>query len=152
MSSATTKSATLDLLERLYKNIKMGSDSIISLLPKIGGEDTKFKSDLTVQLEGYETFAKRINTLLGEANESPCEESMMTKMSAKLGTTMSTLMDFSVSHIADMMIQGSTMGVTDTIKLLREFENTNASEGALALARDIVKFEEKNIERIKAYL
>ena len=30
--------------------------------------------------------------------------------------------------------------------------NTSASEGALCLARDIIKFEEENLERMKAYL
>ncbi len=150
MSSSGTKTATAELLGKLFKNVKMGSESIIGLLPKV--EDVKFKSDMTLQLNGYESFAAKINALLRDAGEKPEEESMMTKVSAKIGSTMNTLMDSSVSHLADMMIQGSTMGVTDTIKLLREFENTNASETALGLARDIIKFEEQNIERLKPYL
>lgn len=152
MATAKLKSTTAELLDRLYKNVKMGSDSIVSLLPKIESEDSKFKSDLTLQLSGYESLAHRINGLCREAGEEALEDTMMNKMSAKVGTTMATLMDSSISHIADMMVQGSTMNVTDTIKLIREFENTTASEGALALARDIVKFEEENIQRMKAYL
>lgn len=152
MSTAKTRSATAEMLEKLYKNVKMGADSIVALLPKIKSEDTAFKSDLTVQHSCYEDFATRINDILSKAGEEAKEDSMMTKMSAKMGTTMNTLMDDSVSHIADMIIQGSTMGVTDTIKLLREYENTSASEASLALAREIVKFEEENIERMKSYL
>ena len=56
------------------------------------------------------------------------------------------------SHIADMMIQGATMGVTDTTKLIREYENTSCSEEALKLARDTVKYEEESIERLKKFL
>ena len=152
MANATMKTSTAHLLERLFKNVKMGSDSIMSLLPKIDAENDKFKSDLTLQLNGYERFASRINTMLCEAGEEAKEDSIINKMSAKVGTTMNTLMDSSVSHIADMMIQGSTMGITDTTKLLREFENTSASEGALSLARDIIQFEDENSERMKAYL
>ena len=152
MATAKLKSTTAELLDRLYKNVKMGSDSIVSLLPKIESEDSKFKSALTLQLSGYESLAHRINGLRREAGEEALEDTMMNKMSAKISTTMATLMDSTINHIADMMIQGSTMNVTDTIKLIREFENTTASEGALALARDIVKFEEENIQRMKAYL
>lgn len=152
MATAKTMSATAEMLEKLYKNVKMGADSITALLPKIESEDAKFKSDLTMQLSGYEELATRINTILREAGEQPREDSLMTKMSAKMGTAMNTLMDDSVSHIADMIIQGSTMGITDTIKVLREYENTSASEKSLALARDIIKFEEQNVERMKAYL
>lgn len=152
METAKLKNATAELLDRLYKNVKMGSDSIISLLPKVESEDSKFKSDLTLQLNGYESLAHRINGLRREAGEEALEDTMINKMTAKVSTAMGTLMDSSVHHIADMMVKGSTMNVTETIKLIREFENTTASEGSLALARDIVKFEEENIERMKAYL
>lgn len=150
MATAKTQSSTEALLSRLFKNVKMGADSIIELLPKV--DDVKFKSDLTLQLNGYEGFAAKINDQLKELNGKAEEESFMTKMSAKVGSVMNTLMDSSVSHIADMMIQGSTMGITDTIKLLREFENTTASEASLSLTRAIIKFEEENIERLKPYL
>jgi hypothetical protein len=73
-------------------------------------------------------------------------------MTAKVGVAMSTLTDASTSHLADMVIQGSTMDMNESIKLLREFENTDASEGSLALVRDIIAFEEKNIEQLKGYL
>lgn len=152
MATAKLKSTTAELLDRLYKNVKMGSDSIVSLLPRVESEDSKFKSDLTLQLSGYESLAQRINGLCREASEEALEDTMMNKMTAKVSTTMATLMDSSISHMADMIVKGSTMNITDTIKLIREFENTTASEGSLALARDIVKFEEENVERMKAYL
>ena len=44
------------------------------------------------------------------------------------------------------------MGINDTVKLLRKYENTDASEAALSLARDMVSFEQENIERMKAFL
>ena len=152
MATAKTKSSTLELLERMFKNVKMGSDSIISLLAKVQNEDVKFKSDLTLQLNGYESLVNRINGLLREAGEEALEDGLMTKMTAKVGAAMGTIMDSSVSHMADMLIQGSTTNQNDTIKLIREFENTTASEGSLALAREIVKLEEENITRMKAYL
>ena len=152
MATAKLKTTTAELLDRLYKNVKMGSDLIISLLPRVESEDSKFKSDLTLQLSGYESLAQRINGLRREAGEQALEDTMMNKMTAKVSTAMATLMDSSVSHMADMLLKGSTANITDTIKLIREFENTTASEGSLALARDTVKLEEQNVERMKAYL
>jgi hypothetical protein len=152
MSSAMLKSSTVELLERLYKNICMGADSIMALLPKLDKEATGLRSDLTVQLDGYEKFSSRINTLLREDGEKTEGDSLWNKMTAKVGVTMSTLTDTTMSHLADMVIQGSTMDMNESIKLLREFENTDASEAALSLVRDIIGFEERNIEQLKGYL
>lgn len=152
MPSVTMKTATAELLQRLYKNLKTGSDSIVSLLPKVNEEDSAFKSDLTLQLDGYEKHANQINSLLCQNGETPEQDKLWNKMSAKVSTTMETLMDSSVGHLADMVIRGSTMNMNETIKLLREYENSDASESSLSLARDVVGFEEQNIERMKAYL
>lgn len=152
MSSAMLKSSTVELLERLYKNIRMGADSIMALLPKLDREAMSLKSDLTVQLDGYEKFSNRINTLLREGGEKTEGDSLWNKMSAKVGVTMSTLTDTTMSHLADMVIQGSTMNMNESIQLLRKFENTDASEAALSLVRDIIGFEERNIEQLKGYL
>lgn len=152
MSTAILKSSTVELLEHLYKNIRMGADSVMALLPKLDREATGLKSDLSVQLDGYEKFTNRINTLLREGGEKSESDTLWNKMSAKVGVAMSTLTDASTSHLADMVIQGSTANMNESIKLLREFENTDASEAALALVRDIIGFEEQNVEQLKRYL
>lgn len=152
MSTAILKSSTVELLEHLYKNIRMGADSVMALLPKLDREATGLKSDLSVQLDGYEKFTNRINTLLREGGEKSESDTLWNKMSAKVGVAMSTLTDASTSHLADMVIQGSTANMNESIKLLREFENTDASEASLALVRDIIGFEEQNVEQLKRYL
>lgn len=144
------KNSTAELLNKMYKNMNMGKESTLDLLAKVS--DSALKSDMTQQLNGYEGMLKKINEHMRAAGEEPKEESFMTKMSAKVGTAFNTMMDDSPSHIADMMIQGSTMGMTDTTKLLRDYENTDASEAALSICRSIIKFEEENIERMKKHL
>ena len=152
MSSATLKSATAELLERLHKTVRMGADSTMALLPKPDKEATGLKSELTVCLDGYEKFTHRIEALLREGGEQALNDSLWNKMTAKVGVAMSTLTDTSPSHLASMVIEGATMSMKDSIKLLREFENTDASEASLALVRDVIAFEEKNIEQFKRYL
>ncbi len=145
-----TMTREAELLEQIYKNVKMGADSIIKLLPKVS--DGKFKTDLTDQLNGYEGFASRAKQGLKEQGVHAKEENVVTRMWASIGMTMSTLTDSTDSHIAQMVAEGSTMGITDGIKLLRDYENTNVSESALTLARDVISFEERNLERAKGYI
>ena len=148
MQGTMTKEA--EMLEQLYKNVKMGSDSILKLLGKVS--DGRFKTDLTDQINGYESFAAKAKARLKEMGEEAKEENVMVKLWSSVGMAMSTLTDSSDSHIAQLVAEGSNMGVTDGIKLLREYENTKVSEGALKLVRDVIEFEERNLERAKSYI
>ena len=142
--------ATKKLLDDLYKNVKMGADSIIDLMPKVGDEE--MKSELTSELEKYDSFAKEIKNMLLDMGEEAKDESIFAKLGTKMSVTMNTLMDSTTSHIAEMMIQGGTMGITDATKSLREYENTSCSEEALDLAKRIIKYEEDTVERLKEFL
>ncbi len=141
---------TNEILEHIYKNVKMGSDSITSLLPKV--KDEKMISDLTTQLTGYENFAVRASDMLKNAGVHPEEEGMMKKIPAKAGIMMNTMVDSSSSHIAEMMIQGSSMGIVDMTKYINAAKHCNISQDAVNLAGEVVTFEQNNIERLKAYL
>lgn len=144
----TTKEA--EMLENLYKNVKMGSDSIIKLMDKVTGED--FKAALTKQIDGYEKIAERVRKHLSGMGVSAKEENPMIKLWSSVGMAMNTMMDSSDSHIAKLIAEGSTMGITDGIKLLRDYENTSVSEEALGFAREVIKFEEHNLEVAKGFI
>lgn len=139
-----------EMLEQLYKNVKMGSDSILKLLGKVS--DGKFKTDLTKQLNSYEAEAAKIKSHLKAKGFEAKEENIAIKLWASVGMAMNTLTDSSDSHIAQMIAEGSGMGITDSIKLLRDYENAGVSEQALSIARDIIKLEEHNLETAKSYI
>jgi len=144
------KKKTAEVLQSIYKNVKMASDSILNLMPKV--KDAKLKSDLTVELSAFDAFASRTAKLLAEEGVKPEEEGIISKTMAKWGTMMDTMRDSTSTHLAEMMVEGATMGVNDMLRILREAENSNASEKALRLARDVCEFEEKVVEDMKAYL
>ena len=150
MSEQNAIAQTKGFLDELYKNVKMGADSIIDLMPKVS--DKGLREEMTAELEHYEGFAKDIRAILFEDGEEPQEESFMSKLGVKMGVMMNTMMDDTTSHIAEMMIKGATMGITATTKLIRENENTPCSEEALALASRTVEYEEASIERLKEFL
>lgn len=139
-----------ELLENLYKNVKMGSDSIIKLMDKATGED--FKAALTKQIDGYEKIASRIREHLRDMGVAAKEENPMVKLWSSVGMAMNTLMDSSDSHIAQLIAEGSTMGISDSIKLLRDYEKKRVSEEALGFVREVIKFEEHNLEVAKKFI
>lgn len=150
MTETVQNKKTAEVLQSVYKNVKMASDSILNLMPKV--KDEKLKSDLTVQLSAFEAFASRTAKLLADEGVKPEEEGFMTKTMAKWGSMMNTMCDSTSTHLAEMMVEGATMGVNDMLRVLREAENSNASESALRLARDVCAFEEKVVEDMRAYL
>lgn len=149
---ATQVKTRADTFACIYENVKMGADSIINLLPKV--QDSRLKSDMSVQMSGYEKFAARARAELREMGVEAQEKGMMTKAMAKIGMQMNTMADTSLSHIAEMMIQGSNMGIIEMNKCINACERGGCEDSASAvkLAREIVDFEEKNLERMKTYL
>ena len=134
----------------IYKNAKMGADSIIHLLPHI--KDDGLRSTVTMQLDGYEKYAARAAEALAERGCMAKEENLVTKLSARMGVAINTMIDSTASHIAEMMIEGSNMGITDMTKLLNDHETRGDSKDAVRLAHEVVRFEEHNLELLKRYL
>ena len=58
--------------------------------------------------------------------------------------------DSSNSHIAEMMIQGNTMGVQKIARHIRDYNNSNQS--VTNLAYKLMATEQANIEQMKSFL
>lgn len=143
-------SASTELLKGMYKNVRMGANSITDLLPKV--TDEKMRRELICELKEYEEFSSKLSGMLARMGEEVSDTSAFAKLGAKVSVTVNTMIDSTPSHVAEMMIQGGTMGVTDATKLLREHENSSCSEEALAITRKIIKFEESSVEKLKSFL
>ncbi len=148
--AADVRNCTEELLGELYKNINMGADALRDVIPKVKGSD--LSCELTSQLDSYCAFSDRASKHLTRIGGQPKEKGVMSKMGAKIGIEMNTLVDATDAHIAQMIIEGTTMGITDTIRLVRDYENSNCSEDALGLAREVVSYQEKTVEKMKSYL
>ncbi len=132
----------------IYKNVKMGADSIINLLPKV--KDDGLRSAMTMQLDGYEKYAARAQQEMEARGANAKEESLMVRACARMGMAFNTMLDSTTSHIAEMMIEGSNMGITDMTKLINSCKTQDGE--ATRLAREIILFEERNLEMMKQYL
>ena len=139
-----------DLAAAVYKNVKMGSDLIVTMMPKI--DNQQLKADVTEQLASYEKYATQAKKLIKHSGDEVKEESAFSKFMAKMGVQVNTLTDSTTSHLAEMMIQGSVMNVTDLLRKIHESECADGGNAEISMAKEVVNFEEKNIEKFKEYL
>ena len=82
----THKNNDAELLQDIYSNVKMGSESIINLLPKIKDDD--MKTLMTTQLDQYEKYAQQVKNQLVAQGIEPKEANPVSKISAKIGMEM----------------------------------------------------------------
>ncbi len=145
-----TVSHTAELLDRMYKNVKMGAQSIVTLMPKVKKDE--LREEMTSELARFEEYSAEIKKMLNKQGIEAKEENVVTRLSSKAGIMMNSMMDSTASHIAEMMMEGYTMGIADMTKDIREYENSKASEASLKLARDIVAFQEDCFSKMKSFL
>lgn len=150
MPQVKTKITRAVLLDDLYKNLKMGTSSTTDILGRV--RDPDLRAEMTKTIDGFEGLASRVSKLMIEAGITPKEENMLTKAGAKIGMVMNTATDSTSEHLAEMMIQGLTMGVTELYRDIGEAEEVGISGEALSLAKDALAFEENAVEKFKTYL
>jgi hypothetical protein len=138
----------LDLLEKTYQNASVGITAIEAVLDKV--KDQQFSNDLHKQLRDYQEIADKSKRQLRMNGAKVKEVSIYNKAMMKGNVKMNVMMNSSDSHIAQMVIKGSTMGVTQMTKLLHEKKNADGTSAEIA--DEFVKKEEKNIEVMKNYL
>ena len=63
---------------------------------------------------------------------------------------METIKDKSVEHLAGMMMQGSTMGIVQITKKIRDYKDSD--KRVVNLAKELLEIEEQNFYELKKYL
>lgn len=94
----------------------------------------------------YDTADK----MLQERGSRPSSIGPVAKAASYVTATMKTLKENTPSCIAEMMIQGSTMGITKLTRQLNEYDGSDDS--AARLAQKQLKTEQANIDEMKKFL
>ena len=138
------------LAKEMYKNLTMGCDSYLHMLPRV--EDNRIKTDMTAAMCYYEKLIGKIKQILLDHGAKPEERGMMARMASHAGIAMNTAMDKSNSHITEMLIEGATMSITTAEKLANHAEGKEGCEELAEYCRDWAKFEQNHIDALKKYL
>lgn len=138
-----------EALAEMYRNAELALVSISDILPAVKDEDVK--NELYRQHEAYENFSARASQLAQDRGVEVKEPNPMKKMMMWSSIKMSTLSDDSPSHIAEMMVQGTVMGITALKRTAGEVL-FDENEDVGALLSDMIKTEEEFEKRWKEYL
>jgi len=149
-STIDSNSFQLDLavLNEVSKIAKMGMDSISYLSSKV--TDREMRKELVAIYSQYGNTQNQINQHFEKYGEIPDSTPLRDKMMSFAGVQFNTLRDKSNSHIAEIMIQGTLMGVIECQKILNC--KLDVEKSTTELLKDFNKFQRENIDKLNAYL
>ncbi len=130
-----------EVLAEIHRNCQLAIQSITDILPET--EETELREELLAQHEEYEHFGARAAMLARDKNielknPGPIKKAMMWS-----SIKMSTMKDDSSAHIAEMMVQGTVMGITALKTTLSDMSRDGADKEIEDLARELLAAEEK---------
>lgn len=137
-----------ELLNFVYQNSQMGVDTIKQLIGIT--EDEEFKRHLESQFNEYKEIHSTAKSMLNNNGYDEKGISAFDKIKTYLMINMQTLKDKTPSHISEMLIIGSNMGVVNAVKNLKKYKE--AENDIKNLMEKLLKFEENNIQQLKAFL
>ena len=123
------KNDDIELLREVQKNAEMGMHALEVINPKV-----------------YD----RARAVLLSKNQAPDPVNKVKQLMLTVSIQGNTLLNATTSHMAEMLIRGSSMGMTSLWKAMNR--NEKADGQALELAGELLDFEENNIRELKKYL
>ena len=136
------------ILNQVNQGIRMGMDSISNVSEKV--QDSRLKDELLFQYDKYNEILNEVNDELSNYDNFPKDLNPMQKAMSWMGVEMNTLTDKSNSKIAEMMIQGTNMGIIEGVKLLNH--NPDTDQPIKDILNKFIDFQQNNVERLKKYL
>ena len=138
----------INVLDELNKGACMGQDVIHFILDKV--EDSALREELNRQYNKYKEISDKIHKLYLEYDEGkPHETNAMNKVMTWYGIEMKTLTDDSTSKIAELLLQGTNMGIIEGRKLLNHKDTDKEVE---KIAQEYVDMQEDAVEKLKQFL
>lgn len=138
----------LEVLKEVCKGVKMGMDAISYVSDKV--EDPEFKSTLKHEYSMYNNILDKVDDAYSNYGELPGDSSFKDKAMLWYGIQVNTIKDSSTTKIAELLVQGTNMGIIEGRRLLNHNEGLDTDVNKLL--NDFVDFQEKSLEKLKQYL
>lgn len=136
------------VLNNIYQTAQTGSQGISDLMPKIN--NSSFRDDMKQQDNEYRTIQQQATQQLIQMGDTPSEIGAIQRAGMWATVNTRTIMNSDTSHLAEMMITGSTMGITNMTKALNTYQSPNPQ--VKTLAEQLITTQQQHIERLKSYL
>ncbi len=144
----TNKEYNEKAINDTYKNAHIALQSISDLIPSV--DNKEIKKELKEEYEGYEKLIGEISSYMAKNDIEPKDINPLKKAMLWSSIKMKTLFNNSKNQVAEMMINGSVMGINELTAMKNEGENLD--EEVLGYVEKLLSLEENYTERLKTYL
>lgn len=141
----------IEIYKHIYQDSEMSISSLEELKKDLKNKDNKIKDILDDIIEGFIDYKKHSKKFLDKNKAELEETSFMSKMMANMGIKKEVLNDNSDSHMADLLIQGISMGSINMGKKIDDYKDKVPGKD-IRYAKKFLKFEQEKIEELKKYL
>lgn len=138
----------IELLQFVHETAAMGIKGLEDVKGHI--HDPKLIDAVSQQVREYKKISKTSSSLLKSKGEEPKDPGLVAQISSGTMAAAKTMIDSSASKIAEMVIQGNTMGITKGIKHLNDYAGDDPH--IKKLAEKLIETEESNVEQMKKFL
>lgn len=139
---------TQRLLQAVAESGRTGADACEQLIRRTN--DAEMRRELTLEKQQYSEGAQDAETRLYNMGVRPEARGPAARAGMWAGMQINTMIDKTPSHIADIAIQGATMGVVELTKARNTF--SEASADAQGAASWLITRQQEAIDRLKAFL
>ena len=138
----------IKLLQAIVENGRMGEDACEQLLKR--AKDNDIRQELMLERQHYAQAVRDAEKRIYNMGEKPHPKGSAARMGMWMGMQINTMMDQTQGHIADILIQGATMGVIELTKARNSYSDAGAD--AQGVAADLIAKQQEAIDRLKAFL
>lgn len=137
-----------DILNTIYKNSRMAYDSTKQVISKC--PDSELREYLERQKKHYAGTCKEARKRLEEDGHKPMPVPAVQQAMAEIGIFMKTAVNKRSGHIAELMYDGTNMGIINIARSVNH--SSNASHDTLKLAEELLSGEEKYADGLRKFL
>ena len=141
-------SDTIKLLRECDAGTKMAVTSIDDVLENV--KSSELKKLLKETKDHHSKLGNEIHGLLSRLDTEEKEPSLMAKSMSWMKTNMKMGMDSSDATIADLITDGSNMGVKSLYRYLNQYKM--ADDTTKDICKRLIKIEEQLIKELQPYL
>lgn len=138
----------INALDEIHKGSCMGIDALNFVIDKT--ETKEFKGVLEVEKKKYEKIKKQIEKIYPKySDKEPHKTSLMNKAMTWYGIEMKTMTENSSSKLAELLLQGTNMGIIEGRRILN---NKDLDKPITEIVEEYVRMQQESIEVLKKYL
>lgn len=138
----------IELLNEIYRNAELSKD-ILGRLIKLC-KDASLRCVLAAQFAEYHAILLGAEERIASRGEAPDAYGMLFRRPIYCGLHLNMRIDSTSTHLAEMLIQGSAMGLVEIARASNQYDE--AEKSTRALAERLRTSEEANIRQLLPFV